>query len=124
MKKAAERRGYALVIVLLFIAILLSLSSMLYRQLGAALRIESVRSAQVARDEGSLRALARGLALLQTGTPPSSPYKCGLMIETSAGPRDYTVTFSADDDTNWSINAVPTQQNDIVDPMPNTFAVP
>ena len=124
MKKTNPRSGYALGLVLLFMALLLSLSSMLYRQLGATLRVESVRSSQVVRDEGSLQALARGLALLQTGSPPSSPYQRGVTIETSLGPRDYTVTFSADTDTNWSIHAAPTPQNEFLDPLPNSFAMP
>ena len=124
MKKTAPRSGYALGLVLLFMALMLSLSSVLYRQLGATLRVESVRAAQVVRDEGSLRALALALALMETGLPPSSPYICGVMIETSIGPRDYTVTFSAADDTSWSIHAAPTQPNDMHDPMPISFAVP
>jgi hypothetical protein len=124
MKKTAPRDGYALALVLVFMVLLLSLSSLAYRQVAVALRVESVRSVQVVRDEGSLHALARALALLQTGLPPSNPYVCGVTIDTSSGPRAFTITMSSEDDTNWSINSTPTQDNENPDPMPATFQAP
>jgi hypothetical protein len=124
MTRSAPRRGYALIIVIAFTMLLFSLSALVFRQLGTALRIEKARAAQTLRDEGSVPALARALRLLQSGSPPSDPYRCGVTIETSLGPRDYTVTMSSDDVTHWTIQVAPTQAGDTPDPMPSDFAPP
>jgi hypothetical protein len=118
------RRGYALVLVLVFMVLLVSLTSMAYRQVASALRIESVRALQTIRDEGSLQAAAQALALLQTGLPPSSPYLCGATIETPTGQRVYEVTFTSPDNINWTIHAVLAADGEALDPMPNSFAAP
>lgn len=122
MTNTLVRRGYALPVVLIFVVLLLSLSSVVYRQIGADMRIESARSAQIVRDQGSLTMMARAMALLTTGTPPSQHYECVLTIETSTGPRGYTASFSTSDGTNWSISTRPTLASENPDPMPATFA--
>jgi hypothetical protein len=116
------RRGYAMLMALVFIALLLSLYSVAYRDLGAALRIETVRTLQRQRDEGSLQALARGLTLLETGLPPQDPYVCAVTLDTSSGERSFTVTFAWEGDNRWSVHAAPTQPLEYPEPMPVTFA--
>ena len=64
MRPTSARSGYAMMLVLVFIVLFLALLGVAYRQTAAALRIESVRSLQIQRDEGSIHALARALALL------------------------------------------------------------
>src|SRR5882724_11418845 len=85
--------GYDLVLVLVFMILLLSLSGLAFRHIGAAVRIESIRAAQDIRDEGSVKALALAMSLLGTGLPPSDPYECGVTIETAAGPRIFAITM-------------------------------
>ena len=122
MKTGTPRRGYAMVLVLVFIALLLSIYSVAYRDVAAALRIETVRTLRQQRDEGSVEALARGLTLLETGLPPQDPYVCEVTIDTSTGERSFTVTFISTAGNNWSVHAAPTQPLENPDPMPASFA--
>ena len=122
LNRTSTRHGYAMMLVLVFIVLFLSLWSVAYRHTAAALRIESGRSLAVQRDEGSLHALARGLALLETGYPPTDPYACGVTIETSSGPRSLTVTFESAEAENWSVSSRPTRPNENSPPMPDSFA--
>jgi hypothetical protein len=111
-----------MVIVLVFIVLFFSLWSVAYRQTAAALRVESVQSNRVVRDEGSTQAVARGLALLETGLPPSNPYACSVTVTTSSGPRSFTVTFTAEGPTQWSVQSVPAAPGMNLPPMPRMFA--
>ena len=125
----APRRGYAMVMVLVFMALLLSIYGVAYREVAATLRIETARVLLRQRDEGSLPALARGLALLETGPLPQDPYVCSVSIDTPTGPPHwsrvtcwFTVTFASEMGTNnWSVHVAPTelQENPL---MPATFA--
>jgi hypothetical protein len=122
MRANTPRRGYAMVMALMFIALLLSIYSVAYRQVGAALRIETTRILQQQRDDGSIHAVARGLALLETGLPPEDPYVCAVSIDTSTGERSFTVTFASETESTWSVHAAPTGPLENPDPMPATFA--
>jgi hypothetical protein len=125
MKAAvSERRGYAMVLVLLFLVLFLALLGVAYREMAAAVRTVSVQSLEADRDEGSLHALARAMALLETGLPPANPYVCGATIDTSAGPRSFRVTFTSPADTTWSVRSAPASPDETLLPMPSTFAVP
>lgn len=109
-------------IVVVFVVLLLLLYSVAYRYTTSALRIETARTLQKERDEGTLQALARGLALLETGLPPSDPYVCGVTINTPTGPRSFTVTFASEGGDNWSVHSAPTLLGEDPDPMPSSFA--
>jgi len=122
MRAGTPKRGYAMVMALVFIALLLSIYSVAYRQVAAALRIETARTLQRQRDEGSLQALARGLTLLETGLPPEDPYVCAVTIGTSTGERSFTVTFTSEAEGRWCVHAAPTQPPDSPEPMPVSFA--
>jgi hypothetical protein len=113
-----------MVLVLLFIALMLSMYSVSYRQLASALRIEHIRLLQSQRDEGSTKALARGLSLLETGLPPTDPFVCGVTIDTSVGQRSYTVTYSGEGANLWAVHVAPTQPMEDPPPMPEHFAEP
>jgi len=116
------RRGYALALVLVFVLLFLSLLGVAYRHLAASLRVESACVAQAQRDEGAVRAAARAVTLLETGLPPTSPYVGGLTLNTPAGPRSYTITFTAEGGNNWSIQVTPTPSGQSVPSLPITFA--
>jgi len=118
-----------MVLTLVFIALVLSLYSVAHRHLAAQLRSETALEKIRHRDEGSLRALARGLALLETGAPSSSVYSCTTTVDTPEGTRTFTVTFtSAGMDSlgrpTWSVEAAPTTTSDTSGPMPASFATP
>lgn len=122
MKLHRERAGYAMLLVLLFLVLMFSLMALAYGQLGAALRLETARAQQTQRDEGSLQALAKGLALLETGLPPTDPYVCGVVVTTSTGTSSFTVTFTSEGGNNWSVHSAPTVVSENPQPMPSSFA--
>lgn len=115
------RDGYAMVLVLVFIALLLSMVGVAFRHLAAATRVETARVIRLDRDEGTIHAAARGLALLQTGLPPTDPYVCAVSIDTSLGPRSFTVTFTGQGGNTWSVGAAETEPLDSPPPMPAAF---
>ena len=124
MNARSPRRGYAMVLVLVFIALVLSLFGVSRRHIAAALRVEKGRTCQDDRDQGSLCALARALALLETGLPPSDPYVCAVTIQTPEGERSFTVRFTAEseEDGQWSVRAAPTLPTETPVAMPESFA--
>ena len=116
------RGGYAVIMVLVFIVLLLSLVGVAQRNLAATLRSVVARAAQIQGDEGVVTAAARALALLETGLPPGSPYTCGVSVSTSAGLQNMTVVFTLEEGTTWQIVAAPAQPGENPPPMPSTFA--
>ena len=108
--------------VLIFLVLFLALLGVAWRRVASALRIASVRAVQTQRDEGSIPALALAMHLLETGLPPISPYVCGVTLDTSGGPVRYTVTFTAEGATGWSVHVGVTGAGANPSPMPNTFA--
>lgn len=116
-----RRSGYALLVVLLFLAALLTMLSLTQRQLASALRIESVREQTRRRDGGSLYATALALEVLETGLPPETPYVCGVTVTTPSGPQAYAVKFVQVAGT-WSITARPALSTEVLDPLPPSFA--
>jgi hypothetical protein len=122
IRGAPGRRGYAMLLVCVFILLFLSLVGVGWRRMASALRVASVHSTQVLRDEGSVHALAQAMHLLETGLPPSSPYVCGTTINTSQGLRSYTVTITAESPPNYSVNARPSLVGETPTPMPTDFA--
>ena len=122
MRKQHPRSGFAMMLVLVFIVLFLGFLGVALRQTAAALRIESVRIMQIHRDEGSVHAVARGLALLETGLPPSDPYVCGVDISTSAGMRSFTLTFASEGEGQWSVKSVATPVGDTPQAITVSFA--
>ncbi len=113
-----------MLLVLVFITLVLSLYAVSYRYMATALRMETARTLQQQRDEGSVHALARGLALLETGLPPSESYACGVTISTSEGPLPFTAVFTLETEGIWSVKARPTSPIEYPPPMPDSFADP
>jgi hypothetical protein len=111
-----------MMLVVVFLALFLTLLGVASRQIGVAVRVDTVRTQRAQRDEGSLHAVARALTLLETGLPPSDPYVCEVTINTSIGVRSYTVTFSSVGDNQWSVRAAMTAPGETPPPMPSVFA--
>jgi hypothetical protein len=115
------RRGYSLMLAMVFNVLMLGLLSLAYRQLGSTLRIESARKLQIQRDEGRLRAAARALALLETGTPPTDPYIRLVEVDTSQGPSSFLVTITSEGAGLYSVQAAVAGPNDPTTPIDATF---
>jgi hypothetical protein len=104
MRRRPNRRGYALMLVCLFVAVFLSLLGVAWRHSSSVVRVATVHVSQIQRDEGSLLVLAQALQLLETGRPPGVSYTCYKTVTTSLGTYTYVVTFTADATrTNWAI---------------------
>jgi hypothetical protein len=107
-RSPSARRGYSLMLVLVFLVLLLSLLGMTGRQVASALRIEMARSRQVVRDEGSLRAVAGALEALEAGPLPSQATASVVPVATSAGQRWYALTVTPLGGGQFSVAVVPT----------------
>jgi hypothetical protein len=98
-----------MVLVVVFLVLISALLGMTFRDVAAVLRVEAARSRQVLRDEGGLKAATQGVAMLQSGPPPSDPYAVTVGVATSAGLRSYTITIASDPSTSgqWVVHAAP-----------------
>ncbi len=115
------RRGYALVTVLVFLLLMLTMLAVSQRHLASVLRIEQARTLAESRDEGRMRVMARALELLETGKPPSDPYACAATVETSQGFESFTATFANEIDDIWIVRVEPTAPGDFPPAMPPSF---
>ena len=104
IRKPSARRGYALVLVIVFLVIFLAMLGTAWRQVASVLRVETVRAVQTRRDQGCLLAAVKGMHYLEETATPSSPQD--FIVDSSR----FTVTFVQDpaDTTKWTITAVPT----------------
>ena len=115
------RQGYTMLLVLVFLVLMMGLTSIAYRQVAAMLRVESARTSQASRDAGSLTVAARALSLLQTGTPPTNPYECDITLDAIPTAKTYTVTMTSNVANQWTIHVEPTTDGESPTPMPATF---
>jgi hypothetical protein len=120
----SPRRGYALMMVLVFLVLFLAVLGVCYRHIAAMLRIESVNQIRIVHDQGCVEVLARAMALLESGLPPSNPFVCGATQTTSIGPKTMKIAFSLREDGLWQVRVSPAQSDERLPPMPDTFAVP
>jgi Tfp pilus assembly protein PilX len=108
MRRSPQRRGYALVLVVVFSVLFFTLVGVAWRQMSSVVRIFTVRTNQLLRDRGATQALADGLHALDVGQPPGDPdvYQCcdtvqippltGLKFQSgqASSPYYYTLTFT------------------------------
>ena len=123
-RASTARRGFAVILTLFFVLLCTAMLGVLFRFAAATIRIESQRAVQSRCDEGSIRVMARAMAILETGLPPQDPYVCAATIDTSGGPRCFTVTFTGEDGGTWLVRSEPTVGALSPPPMPDTFASP
>jgi hypothetical protein len=103
------RRGYAMIMVILFLVLFLGLWSQATGQIASMIRIEEARQRRVQRDTARLPAstsLARAIAALEVGFPPSTPYSC---TATASDGTALILTFERAEDNpdEWIVSAVP-----------------
>jgi hypothetical protein len=119
--KRLHRRGYALLAVLIFLAVSLSFVAVNQRRLDAVLRVE--RASLLADDfsDGPVRATGLALALLESGLPPTNPYECGVRLTTAAGDRCFSVQFTSAAPGTWSVHVTPVDDLTGLTPLPAAF---
>ena len=105
-RKPSARRGYARMLVIVFLVIFLAMLGTAWRQVASVLRVETVRAVQTRRDQGCLQAAVKGMHYLEQTATPSSPQE--FIIDGFS--NTFTVTFVQDahDPTIWTVTAVPT----------------
>ena len=105
-RKPSARRGYALLLVIVFLVLFLAMLGTAWRQVASVLRVETVRAVQTRRDQGCLLAAVQGIHYLEeTATPdPSRVFTIDGFATT------FTVTFTQDPvyPTRWTVKAAPT----------------
>jgi hypothetical protein len=107
-----NRRGYALMLVVIFIALFLTILGLAWRQTSSLLRVGTIRAIQMQRDQGCLPAAIQGIHYLEicqaNSTTPSSPQ----VYLINGFSNTFTVTFTLEATSGgsktWSIVAVPT----------------
>ena len=117
-----QRRGYALLAVLVFLALSLIFVGVNQRRLDAVLRVDRARLLADDFSQGPVRATGLALALLETGLPPSNPYDCGVSMTTPTGVRCFAVQFSSSAPGSWSIHVAPVADLAALPTLPATFA--
>ena len=115
------RRGYAMLTVLIFLALMMVMVAINQRHLSSILRVEEQRLASSDFHQGTGRATVMALELLETGTPPSNPYVCSVYIPTSAGTESFTVTFVSNAPNTWDVHVEPSSETIPPPPMPPFF---
>jgi hypothetical protein len=102
-------------LAIVFTVLLTAILGLAYSQIASALRVETARTYQVLRDEGNLRAIARALALLETGPPPQTPYVGVVTIDTSTGSQQaFTVTITTEGPGLFAVTAAPATAAEVV----------
>ena len=76
MRRRANRRGYALIMVAIFCAMLVTFMGVAWRHMSSTIRTFSARSDQIQSDQGAMMALADAMRALEVGPPPLSTYTC------------------------------------------------
>jgi hypothetical protein len=120
-QRGHRRHGYALVMTVVFMTLLLSAVCLSQQRLASSLRLEKIQALREQRDQGSIHAMAQVLTVLETGVPPTSPYKCLVTVETPQGPRNFTATLTLVSSGRWQIQVAPNQPSDNTVPLPATF---
>jgi hypothetical protein len=117
----APRSGYAMLAVLVFLAVSMVFIGLGQRRISALLRIEKARIADDDFNDGAVQAAGKALALLETGSPPSNPYDCGVTLTTSAGNVSYQVSFTSTVTNEWTIQVTPIASLGSLPTMPALF---
>jgi hypothetical protein len=116
-----RRCGYALVTVILFNVLFLSLLGVAWRHMVSVIRVATVRAEQIERDESLVCAMGRAMRMLETGRPPVNSFTVGSRYEchVSFGPDKYfpiTFTLTATNPETWSV-AVTEQSTPPISPL-------
>ena len=116
-------RGYALPAVLLFLLFAFSAWAVFFRSSGSSLRVEQARVLRASRDTFSAPAMADGLRLLETGSPPSDPYACKVTLTQDGVTKYFLLNYEKIGPTRWTLSCTATDADDLHPDKPATFAV-
>lgn len=90
-----QRRGYAMLLVIVFLLILLSTLGLAYRQMATTLQLEIARTQQIDFEQGSLELASIGLGTLPTLSNGTTYYSMlPQTFTTSAGQKQYKLVMA------------------------------
>jgi hypothetical protein len=117
------RRGFALLAAVAMSILTLLAWEVAYRAVQDSIRTESFFLEREHRDSTVTHALALGVALLRTGSPPGDPYACVLTVPDGTGQRACTLTFTSLSPSTWQVDSRPSTASDIASlpPAPDQF---
>ena len=134
MRKFHPRRprGYALMLVVVQMTILIALWGVAYRQLAATMRLLSSLPGGTIQVDDGYKPLALALALLETGAPANDVESYTTKIITSNGPAYFLVTFLKSDEAsnpdhsaneNWTVSSRQIDRSELGNwgPLPGSF---
>ena len=124
MRKFSGHSGHALFGTMMFLLIVMILWLGVMRQVATCTRIEKNFQSQQSYYDSCIRSLSWGLALLETGIPPSDPYSCKMQVGEDDS-QTFVVTFTKISELNYAVEARPAGLSDELLPSaPETFTPP
>jgi|WetSurMetagenome_2_1015567.scaffolds.fasta_scaffold110655_4 hypothetical protein len=88
-----RRRGHALLGTVVFLILIMFIWGVTLARLGSYTRVAKANLERGDRATGQTRALASGLALLESGLPPADPYACRMAPDSANPTRVFVLTF-------------------------------
>lgn len=109
MSTRPHRSGHVLLGTMTFLVLAMLAWVMTFSAVNANLRTAKAFVVRQDREHGALRALAWGLALIETGTPTENPYSCRAAVDTD---KTYVITFTLASPTEATVSVRPTTADD------------
>jgi hypothetical protein len=137
-RRCSNRRGYALLLVMIFVVLFTAILGVAWRRVASALRIEHVSEVRKQCDEGSVKVLAQAMTVLETRVRWNSTSRAMLdgsgfaeveFKKQDANGQWYRITFTRvtnpvawSEPVEWSVSVsrAATEPFDISQPLPNS----
>lgn len=114
MSTRSRRCGHVLLGTTAFLALAMLAWLAAFSTITSNLRTAKIFMVREDREHGAIRALAWGLALLETGTPSENPYSCRAEVDSD---KTYVITFSLSSPTEATVSVRPATAGDIALPF-------
>jgi hypothetical protein len=106
---------------MLFLAVAFGMWAVLHRSAATVIRFEQARTLRAGRNVFAAPAIAAGLRLLESGSPPADPYACKLAVTVDAQTRYFRLNYEQIAVGRWTVQATPTTVDDLAVDAPASF---
>ena len=122
MTRPHSPSGHILLSTMAFLVLAMILWLAAFGQIAGYGRLEKVSRIRQDRATQSMRALAWGLALLESGLPPTNPYSCLVTPDSGTG-RQFVITFQRTSLTprKYTVSVRPATPSDALLPLAPTY---
>lgn len=120
-RRGRSRVGYAMPAVLVTLVMGFGMWALLYHGASESVNHQQARVLRAYRELWTAPAMARGLYLLETGDPPSSPYTCKVSVTRDGVTQYFLLTYQNGSGTLWSVDCEPTTEDDPAPDAPSEF---